>query len=75
MSLTKSVLCYNPQVVHFFTKNPQGMGSLNFDNIPHLVPDLDKVVLSYSHDVDFLHIPKFENVIDLKTFPLRFQDQ
>ena len=25
VSLTKSVICYDPQVAHFFTKNPQGM--------------------------------------------------
>ena len=44
-------------------------GSLNFDNIPHSFINLDKTVLSYSHDVDFLLVPKFESVIDLKTFP------
>ena len=44
-------------------------GSLNFDNIPHSIINLGKAVLSYSHDVYFLPVPKFESVIDLKTFP------
>ena len=44
-------------------------GSLNFDNIPHSFINLDKMVLSYSHDVELLPIPKFESVINLETFP------
>ena len=44
-------------------------GSLNFDNIPHSFINIDKVVLSYSHDVDFLPVPKFESVTNLENFP------
>ena len=43
-------------------------GSLNFDNIPHSILNLDKVVLFYSHDAGLVLVPKFERVIDLKTF-------
>ena len=36
-------------------------GSLNFDNIPHSFINLYRAVLSYSHDVDFLLVLKFES--------------
>ena len=36
--------------------------SLDFDNIPHSLINLDREVISPSHDVDLLSLPKFENL-------------
>ena len=44
-------------------------GSLNFDNVPYSILDIDKVVLSYSNNVNLDPVSKFESVIDLNTFP------
>ena len=52
-----------PSSCPFVYKESSRNGSLNFDNIPHPIINIDKAVLSYSHDVDFLPIPKFESVM------------
>ena len=66
--MTKSVLSCNPQFVKIFTKIPQGMVHLVLI-ISITLLNLDKVVLSYSWNVDLDPIMKFQSVIDLKTFP------
>ena len=49
-----------PSSCPFLYKESSRNGSLNFDNISHSFINLDKTVLSYFHDVDLLHVPKFE---------------